>query len=238
MISRVWLLVSIASACFVVRDPVAFAHESEQHLIPESGDFDDLGFQHEFNLVLQRQFGTRPRIWAQAVVIPSNDREETVSIEGADLASSQLVHCKAKKSIWIDYAKTVGIFNSDKRPQGDVKALVEKISVPIDRHVSPLDAQLATRLVRAWVALIRSTHHGRFAPNGDDGTIYHFVAIVSKYGVISGQTWSPSPASLPGQFVELAILLGKLADAAEAARPALLAKIEPALRQAERQLGL
>lgn len=220
---------------------VAIAEEFPPHLIPETGYFNDPRFDDEYYSLLRRHFAGRTHQWAQVVVLPSNDREEVVSIEGPDVASAQLIHSKAKESIWLAYAKVTNANSVARDGQRSVRALrtmVDKLTIPVERRVASMNRALQARLVRAWIAFLRTTHYGPFFDHDDDGTTYHFTAFVLHYGVIAGQTSSPSSKSLPGTFVGIGRLLAEYADATEATRPGLQGQIEAALRQAEQRLGL
>jgi hypothetical protein len=228
--------VVVLTICFGLAGPVAFADDPSGHPLPETGSFDDPRVDVEYYSVLRKHFASRPHQWVQVVIQPSNQREEMVSIEGPDLASAQLVHVKAKRSIWEAYLNAVGPNGADGKK--DVHSLTLNISVPVDRHVVALDASVQARIIRAWVAFLRMTQYGPFTDRADDGTTYHFTAFVPHYGVIAGKTWSPSSGSLSGQFVAMAGLLGDYADSAPTARPSVQAKIEKTLRQIESLVGL
>jgi len=235
--ARIWTLIVIAAVSGVIGDSVAVADAPLQHLIPETGYFDDLRVDSAYYALLRRHFSGQPYQWAQVITIPSNQSEDVVSIEGPNVASANLVHSRATRSIWEAYTKAIGPRGAT-GAQPDDRAVVDKIVIPIERHVATIETTLQARIVRSWVAFLRNTHYGPFADQEDDGRTYHFTAFVLHYGVIAGKTWSPPSRSLPGLFVKIGSLLGEYADARENAQPALQAKIDAALREVERQLGL
>jgi hypothetical protein len=213
---------------------IGSAEESQQHLLPETGSFDNPGNFDDYYVLVREACTSPPFWWPQVVVLPSFEREEVVRIEGPDFASAQLTHCRATRSIWNERSK----HDAERVAGGGGRTPVANISVPVERHKAPIDEALKLRLARAWMTFLRMTQYGPLIGNGDDGTMYHFTALAFRREVLAGRVWDPPAESLPGRFVALARLLAQYADASVEARPALQMKIDTALRRIERELAL
>ena len=221
----------VAALALLTSDAAAFAQLSETHLTPETGTYGSPGWSTDYDRLVRKLLSNDNRHWAELVVLPSFSPEEMVSIEGADLGTAQVVHAKAKRSIWA----ATGLGSAD--PKQRVPS-IDAVSVPVERHSATLNAELQVRLVRAWAAFLRATQYGPFTGVGDDGTSYHFSAFLTKRGILAGWTWDPPKDSVPALFVEIGTLLAQFADAADAARPTITTKLEKKVRRAEWFLGL
>ena len=219
--------------------PLAATAEEPQHLLPEDGFFGSPRMGYVYDALIRKHFFGRgssdSRHFIELVIVPSFQPEEVISLDGNDLTSARLVHVTAKRSIWTALCETDKSCGDGDSP--DAVALIEKVSVPTERHEAALDEALKSRLVRVWTALLRMTHYGARSSIGEDGTSYHFSAFILHEGRLYGRTWSPSPNSLPGLFVELGTLLCEFADGSDAGRPAIHKKIEKFVARLEQRLG-
>jgi hypothetical protein len=218
----------------VLTTRIGGAEEPQQHLLPETGSFDHPRNFDDYYALVRQACTSSPYWWIQVVVLPSFDGEEVVRVEGPDFASAQLMHCKATRSIWDERAK----HDAERPAGGGARMPLANSSVPVERHTAPIDEALKARLATAWIAFLRMTQYGPLTGHEDDGTAYHFTALVFRRETLAGCVWDPPVASLPGRFVGLAKLLAQYADAAVEGRPALQTKIDTALRRIERELAL
>jgi len=195
------------------------AAEELEHLVPETGEHVDLG-DRDYKTLLLKHFPLRNKRWIQLVILPSRKTEEMISLEGDSVGTALLVHMRATKSIYHAYDR--------KHPD---------VEIPVERHEATLPSTLQARLIRCWTRFLLRTRYPRAAEWGFDGTTYHFGSFDHQHGVLTGETWSPSPTSLPGLFVEIGTLLGSYADAAPDARGEIERALGKAIVRAERRLG-
>jgi hypothetical protein len=226
-----WSLGFVVALALMAREAAAFAQLSETHLTPETGTYGSPSWSTDYDRLVRKLLSDDNRHWAELVVLPSFGAEEIVSIQGPDVGTAQVVHAKAKRSIWT----ATGLGSTDPKQRA---ASIDAVSVPVERHSAKLNAELQTRLLRAWVAFLRATQYGPFTGVGDDGTSYHFSAFLMKRGIVAGWTWEPPKDSVPTLFVEIGTLLAQFADAADATRPTIATNLEKKVRRAEWFLGL
>jgi hypothetical protein len=74
----------------------------------------------------------------------------------------------------------------------------------LDRCEAPVDTALARQVIAAWDAVVQQTRPRVGVPwSGNDGSHEHFASRL-KYGVVTGQLWSPQRPWNPGWLSRIA----------------------------------
>jgi len=67
-----------------------------------------------------------------------------------------------------------------------------------------VDAKLADTIAQGWLTMLWNVRYQPTDEIGADGTTFHFSGFCRGVGQLSGQTWSPDPATPTGRLVALA----------------------------------
>jgi len=230
-----------------------FMLDADVCLAPEEGSFTPDDFASYTMLVRNMLLSdTGDETILQVVVRPSFASPYSLRLEQPRPTSGgpekprpyRLRLVRAKGHPWAEMMKEM------RRQQGDVVHLGEAeqqralpaVGKATETKVVPVTAGLANRLTAIWAGALARTQYVNeitMAPDGSgigvaklDGTTFHFW-----HDDRSGTTHSPEKGTLLGDLVDVVETLTRYADAAHAAQPALLKRLDTALAGLQRRLG-
>jgi hypothetical protein len=135
---------------------------------------------------------------ARVVVLPSFSAEHVISIEKSDNKKDfSLIYKKCKESIWY----------SEKR---------DKIKTEI--HEIPIDSSFAILVGKVFIKATTEIKYPTEPQWGLDGITYIMSTFVPKYGIQTGETWSPRTGTRMRQLVDISDILISMTTANKADR--------------------
>jgi hypothetical protein len=118
---------------------------------------------------------------ALVVFLPSFQQEWALRLHGTDRSGSTITVTQGERQLWFD----------------------DPDEIPISQHSLEITPDLAVAFTDALGKALLTVANVNQGSRGLDGTTYHFSAMHSQKGWLSGKTWSPDPATVAGRLVDL-----------------------------------
>lgn len=208
-----------------------------QQLEPETGTFAGYGPPSPYDLFLRRALleDDNYRL-CQVVVLPSFAPEYAVYFIEPPDGPPVVISRTLKQQLWTSMMNEMtkscpdGAISLDAMTQS---VALEKVRETTETRKAELSAKSAAKIGAVCRDVLLRVRYRMSPVVGLDGTTYH-VGHSTRGGFLSGQTWSPTPGSLPAEFVQLGEKLRAYAEAEPAARAQAEALL---LAQASRVAG-
>jgi hypothetical protein len=191
-------------------------------LWPEIGIFADSGAPQSYDQYLKRAFFQNDDYrLCLLVTIPSSAPESAVYFVKDSVGNFTVVSQSLKQPLWQQTNQNL-FGNSDGKPLD--AQLLRKLALSVVTRRAPLDKEAAGKVGELCKKVLLRVRYPSSGGRGPDGTDYHAGHwIFGRF--LSGETWSPDPGTVSGDFVAMEVALKAYADAESSQRSSLRARL-------------